>query len=78
MDEQGYTITVTIDADPDAVLDAVCDVRGWWSEDIEGGTREVGDEFRYRFEEVHSARTRVTGTPRWCSPPGPRSRTSGG
>ncbi len=48
MTEQSYTTTVTVDRAPDEVFHAINDVRGWWSEEVEGRTDQVGSQFRYR------------------------------
>ncbi len=48
MAEQSYTTTITVDRTPEEVFAAVNDVRGWWSEEVEGRTDQVGSEFRYR------------------------------
>jgi uncharacterized protein YndB with AHSA1/START domain len=48
MTEQGFTTTVTVDRAPDEVFHAINDVRGWWSEEVEGRTDQVGSQFRYR------------------------------
>ena len=34
-------------------------VRGWWSEDIEGDTGKAGNEFNYRYQDVHRCRIKV-------------------
>ena len=48
MTKQSYTTTVTVDRAPDEVFHAINDVRGWWSEEVEGRTDQVGSQFRYR------------------------------
>ena len=48
MTEQSYTTTVTVDRAPDEVFHAINDVRGWWSEEVEGRTDQVGSQFTYR------------------------------
>jgi|tagenome__1003787_1003787.scaffolds.fasta_scaffold19754900_1 hypothetical protein len=48
MSEPSYTTSITVDRAPDEVFAAVNDVRGWWSEEVEGRTDQVGAEFRYR------------------------------
>ncbi len=63
MRDQSYRTTVLVDATPDRAYDAVNDVRGWWSEDLDGRTDTVGAEFDYRGNQdgvnVHRARLRV-------------------
>jgi hypothetical protein len=35
-------------------------VRGWWSEDVVGGTAEQGDVFDYHFSDIHRAKMKLT------------------
>ena len=39
-----FTTAFTVDQTPEAVFAAITNVRGWWSEEIEGRTDEVGDD----------------------------------
>ena len=54
MSNQNYTATILVDQSPQEACEAIRNVRGWWSEEIEGSTAEVGDEFRYHYQNVHS------------------------
>lgn len=54
MDDQNFQISFTVDQTPSVVYDAINNVRGWWSEEIEGVTDTLG-EFRYHFKDVHKA-----------------------
>ncbi len=60
MHENGYTTTLTVDASPHRVFDAVNDVRGWWSLDVEGRTDRVGAQFVFRGDDVHYSEITVT------------------
>ena len=53
MSSQDFSITISVDQNPDEVFNAVSNVRGWWSEEIKGGTSKKGDEFDYQYEDVH-------------------------
>ena len=53
MDNQNFTITVLADQSPREVFNAINNVRGWWSEEIEGGTEKINDEFTYHYKDVH-------------------------
>jgi len=55
-----YTTTFSVNRTPRAAFDAITNVRGWWSEGIEGVTDQVGGEFVHRFRDVHYCRVRVT------------------
>ena len=57
---QDYTATFVVDRTPEEVFAAINDVRGWWSEGVEGDTDTVGGEFDYRYQDVHRCRIRVT------------------
>jgi hypothetical protein len=58
--EQNYTSTFTVDRTPQEAFAAITNVRGWWSEEIEGVTDQVGGEFDHHFKDVHRCRIRVT------------------
>jgi Activator of Hsp90 ATPase homolog 1-like protein len=60
MNDQNLTITITVDQTPEEAFAAISNVRGWWSGEIEGSTRNLGDEFTYRYEDVHYSRQKVT------------------
>jgi hypothetical protein len=34
-------------------FNSINNVRGWWSENIEGGTDLLNDEFTYRAKDMH-------------------------
>ena len=55
-----YTTTMLVDQSPEEAFDAINDVARWWSEDIEGCTDKVGEEFTFRGRDIHYSRIRVT------------------
>jgi hypothetical protein len=55
-----YSTTFTVDRTPQEAFDAITDVRGWWSEEVEGVTDRVGGEFDHHYKDVHRCRIRVT------------------
>jgi Activator of Hsp90 ATPase homolog 1-like protein len=60
MNGQGFSTSFTVDQPPADVFAAVNDVRGWWTGEIEGGTDALGDEFSYRYEDIHYSKQKIT------------------
>ncbi|NUP04962.1 MAG: SRPBCC domain-containing protein [Polyangiaceae bacterium] len=60
MNERSFTTTFSVEQSPKEVFDAVGNVRGWWSEEIQGNTNDLGDEFAYRRTDLHRCRMRLT------------------
>jgi len=50
-----FTTTIVVDQTPKEVFKAINHVRGWWSENIEGGTGKLNDVFTYRCGDDHQA-----------------------
>lgn len=48
-----FSTTFSVDNSPKEVFNAVNNVRGWWSERIDGGTEQLNDEFTYQRWELH-------------------------
>uniref|UniRef100_UPI003F494806 SRPBCC family protein n=1 Tax=Actinomadura sp. CA-154981 TaxID=3240037 RepID=UPI003F494806 len=57
---QHYTTTFSVDRSPQEAFEAITNVRGWWSEGVEGVTDQVGGEFVHSFKDVHRCTVRVT------------------
>ena len=41
------------------VFNAVNDVRGWWSDLIEGDTEKLNDEFTYHYQDIHTCKMKL-------------------
>ncbi|HEX9503316.1 MAG TPA: SRPBCC domain-containing protein [Patescibacteria group bacterium] len=54
-----FTTTLLVDQTPKEAFNAINDVRGWWSEEIEGSTDKLNDEFTYHYEDVHYCQLKV-------------------
>ena len=54
-----FTTTLSVDQSPDEVFAAVLNVRGWWSENIDGPTDQPGELFTYHHQDVHRCTVRV-------------------
>jgi Activator of Hsp90 ATPase homolog 1-like protein len=60
METRSFTTKILVDQTPEQAFDAINDVRGWWSGEIEGPTDRLGAEFTYRYQELHRTTQRVT------------------
>ncbi len=60
MNNQDFSIAILVDNTPSEVFDAINNVRGWWSEEIEGGTSELNEEFSYHYRDVHRCKMKIT------------------
>ena len=64
MNDHSFTTTLAVEATPDEAYAAINDVRGWWSQDVDGRTDAVGATFAFRGNHegrnVHRAQIEVT------------------
>lgn len=60
MENQDFTTTLLVDRSPKEAFDAINNVRGWWSENIEGGTEKLNDVFTYRVKDLHQCTMKLT------------------
>jgi hypothetical protein len=60
MTSQNFTTSFLVDQSPGEAFAAITNVRGWWSGDIDGPTDQLGQEFTYRYRDLHYSKQRVT------------------
>lgn len=60
MSDKNFTTSFLVDKSPEKVFDAINNVRGWWSEEIDGSTDKLGAEYKYHFKDVHRCTMKVT------------------
>lgn len=59
MDNLNFTTTLVVEQTPAKVFEAVNNVRGWWSEEIDGSTDKLNDEFTYHYKDVHVCKMKI-------------------
>jgi len=59
MTRSDYTTTLLVDQTPEEAFDAINNVRGWWSEGVEGGTDKLDDEFIYHYKDIHYCKIKL-------------------
>jgi len=60
MKTKNFTTTILVDRTPQEAFDAISDVRGWWSGEIDGRTDALGAEFTYSHKTVHRTTQKIT------------------
>ncbi len=60
MTQKDYTLSFLVDQSPEEVFTAINNVRGWWSEEIEGNTDKLGAEFTFHYQDLHRSTHKIT------------------
>lgn len=60
MKNENFTATFSVEQTPKQAFDAINNVRGWWSGEVEGETDKVGAEFTYRYKDLHRTTQKIT------------------
>ena len=60
MTSSSFTTIFEVAATPAEVFDTINDVAAWWSGEITGPTRALGDQFTYRYKDMHFSRQQIT------------------
>ena len=60
MNTQDFTYTFIVNETPEEVFNAVTNVRGWWSEKLEGDSANLNDEFTYQYKDLHWSHQKLT------------------
>ena len=59
MKNQNFTTAILVDQSPRQIFNAITNVRGWWSEGIEGNTSKLNDEFIFQVKDVHCSKQKL-------------------
>lgn len=52
-------MVLSVNKTPKEAFDAITDVRGWWSAHLVGNSRKKGDEFEFRYEDIHYSKQKL-------------------
>jgi hypothetical protein len=53
MKEQDYHVSITVDVTAQEAFKSINSVSKWWTENLEGSSQKLNDEFTVRFDDVH-------------------------
>ncbi len=56
---ENFSTSFLVDQSPQEVFDAVTNVRGWWSTSLKGKSSKLGDEFTFRYQDIHESKQRL-------------------
>jgi len=59
MKEQNYHTSITVDATAHEVFNCINSVTKWWTENLEGSSQKLNDEFTVRFGDVHYSKQKL-------------------
>jgi hypothetical protein len=54
-----YTSCFVVEQSPEIVYKAIMNFRAWWSEEIQGNTDKLNEEFFYHYKEVHLCKLKM-------------------
>lgn len=55
-----FTTTVLVNASPAQAYAAILDPRAWWGQSIEGRADAIGEDWTYRYKDMHFSRQRTS------------------
>ncbi len=59
MNSNNYTTTILVNQTPALAFNAIQNFRGWWSEEIEGPTDQLNQQFFYHYKDVHLCKLKL-------------------
>ena len=60
MNTQDFTTAIIVPQTAKEAFDAVNNVYGWWTENMEGNSKQLNDEFTVTFGDVHVSTQKIT------------------
>ncbi|MCW3106521.1 MAG: hypothetical protein JWQ09_1027, partial [Segetibacter sp.] len=59
MKENDYNTSIMVDATAHEAFESINSVSQWWTENLEGSSQKLNDEFTVRFGDVHMSKQKV-------------------
>src|SRR5688500_3620125 len=59
MSNKHFNIIFVVDQSANEVFNAVCNISKWWTENVNGKSLSLHDEFTVQFEDMHFSRQRL-------------------
>ncbi len=59
LQDESFSTTLLVNQTAKEVFDAINNVRGWWSESIEGITDSLNAEFLQYYQDIHIAKMKI-------------------
>jgi hypothetical protein len=59
MKEQDYHASIIVNASAHEAFKSINAVSKWWTENLEGSSQKLNDEFTVRFDDVHVSKQKL-------------------
>ncbi len=59
MNNQNFNTSITVDATAHEAFESINSVSQWWTENLEGNSQKLNDEFSVRFGDVHYSKQKL-------------------
>ena len=59
MKKQNYNVSITVNATAQEAFKSINNVTKWWTENLEGSSQKLNDEFTVQFGDVHYSKQKL-------------------